>query len=195
VGYAAGDTNLYRYASNSPTNDTDPSGLQEPQTGGVSAGNPGQGFFPYAPPSNPSLFGPLPPLGNKAVGEIQNPSNAIHLQQAINAARGTIVFPFWFNRCHAWVGAARDRIVGLGKPYYDNDEYVITYVDWDLTNSTGHGGLRIVIKRTGHVYYLDIGTLGGEGGVFENVPKSYGDPHGTFPLCPRQPVPFWPWDD
>lgn len=31
IGFAAGDANLYRYVGNSPTNATDPSGLQEPR--------------------------------------------------------------------------------------------------------------------------------------------------------------------
>jgi len=84
-----------------------------------------------------------------------------------------------------------DKIVALGKEYYDNDEYVITYVDWDITDKLGHGGLRILIKKTGHVYYLDIGTLGG---IFDEVPPSYGKGSGTFPLVPRQHVPFWPWE-
>ena len=63
----------------------------------------------------------------------------------------------------------RDTLVKqFGKEYYDNEDYVITYVDWDLSNRTGHGALRILMKKTGHVYYLDIGTLGG---IFDKVPK------------------------
>jgi hypothetical protein len=42
VGYAAGDTNLYRYVSNSPTNGTDPTGPMDPSSasGLVSWGHP-----------------------------------------------------------------------------------------------------------------------------------------------------------
>ncbi len=178
IDFLGRDPNRYRYCGNSPTNATDPSGLQSP----LPPNN--------MPPSGISDTGWLPASAFKALGEL-SAQNRARLEKVFQVARTTTVFRFWSHRCHAWVGAVRDKIVALGKEYYDNDEYVITYVDWDITDKLGHGGLRILIKKTGHVYYLDIGTLGG---IFDEVPASYGKGSGTFPLVPRQHIPFWPWE-
>ncbi len=193
IGIDGGDPNFYRYCGNSPTNRTDPTGLEPPGAGGgapaavaLAQPAPGESTTPRVPCPD------MPPAANRALVEIYWSENSFRLFQVFWAARSTYVFPFWSQRCHAWVGAMRDTLVKqFGKEYYDNEDYVITYVDWDLSNRTGHGALRILMKKTGHVYYLDIGTLGG---IFDKVPKEYGPEHGIFPLVPCQPVPFWPWD-
>src|SRR5207245_1695711 len=54
IGFGAGDSNLYRYVRNQPTNLTDPSGFQligpqQPGFPGVDPYNPGSGIFPAVP--------------------------------------------------------------------------------------------------------------------------------------------------
>lgn len=46
IGFAAGDANLYRYVSNSPTNAIDQSGLAGRKVGGVTFNHPGQHLIP-----------------------------------------------------------------------------------------------------------------------------------------------------
>jgi|GEM_PF-5697856 len=56
----------------------------------------------------------------------------------------------------------RDNIVALGKEYYDNDFYKIEYVDFRIPPKyywIEHGGLKITMKLTGQVFYLDNGAI------------------------------------
>ena len=115
-----GDTNLYRYCGNSPTNFTDPSGMS---------------------------------IEDDMLNELKDPKNIARLREILRLVKNASVWPFWCHRCHAWVGKARDAIVKLGKPFYENDEYTITYVDWSITERTGHGGLRIQFRRCQTISY------------------------------------------
>jgi hypothetical protein len=61
------------------------------------------------------------------------------------------------DQCHRWVLGTRDAIVACGKEYYNNDEYIIKYVTWNI-NKEGyldHGGLVIDFYNTGKKGYID----------------------------------------
>ncbi len=64
-GFSAGDTNLYRYVFNDPTNSTDPTGCQS-NLGGSPLGPPWLQTNPLYPPSPTSLF-PPPGAGSVVV--------------------------------------------------------------------------------------------------------------------------------
>ena len=56
----------------------------------------------------------------------------------------------------------RDNVVALGKEYYDNDFYKIEYVDFNIPPTLfwiEHGGLKITMKLTDQVLYLDNGVI------------------------------------
>jgi uncharacterized protein RhaS with RHS repeats len=58
MGFAAGDTNLYRYVGNDPTNNTDPAGteatiLRDPLGGIYEAPEPAEPDLTNVDPSNP----------------------------------------------------------------------------------------------------------------------------------------------
>lgn len=136
-------------------------------------------------------------LRQKMLAELEDPENIARLQKVLEVVDGTRVFPVWFHRCFAWTAKARDAIVALGEEYYDNDEYRITYVDWEAKYwyvfPKGHIALRVYFKESGNVYYLDDGQFGG---TFDTLPKGYGQEMGINPLVPRDDhIPFWPWEN
>jgi RHS repeat-associated protein len=104
TGFTAGDTNLYRYVGNSPTNGTDPLGLAPPAKpttptppSGGSGSNPGSnpGNAPGGTPANPATPGnplaPKYPSGadiKARIGKINN--DIFSLNQGINAMQGDI---------------------------------------------------------------------------------------------------------
>jgi len=68
VGYAAGDTNLYRYVSNSPTNATDSTGLGE--NGPPVPAEPEHGFWWWLWNSISTWFAPPPVVAAEAAPEV-----------------------------------------------------------------------------------------------------------------------------
>jgi hypothetical protein len=185
IEFDAGDPNLRRYVENSPTNATDPSGL-----------------FPIDP-----LFYPDPDGGGMVPPSVI--TEAERLQIVLRALSEVWIVFGGIDRCNRLVEAMRDRIVALGPEYFDNDLYVIEYVDFMIPPTGGwveHGGLKVTFKETGEVFYIDNGSIQGTGIhnnplIFSTIdlvpPTSLPPGWSEWLTCPLEPArgkpSYWGW--
>ncbi len=106
AGFAAGDSNLYRYVGNSPTNATDPSGLQTCIYTGQSPGmywiNPNTGHAIPVPPTGTGVFspetykggGPLSPIGAWKYAFDHSPTAQTAAVVGVSAAVGAVAVAY-----------------------------------------------------------------------------------------------------
>ena len=138
LGFEAGDNNLYRFVQNEPSNKVDPTGFE--------------GYVYHG------AYNPDGPLGDAS------PQTWFtqHFDAAMFAASSAWIVPGGRDRCNRLTEKMRDNIVTLGKEYYDNDFYKIEYVDFNIPPTLywiEHGALKLTMKLTDQVLYLDNGVI------------------------------------
>jgi RHS repeat-associated protein len=123
---------------------------------------------------------------------VKKPENKAKLEQVFIVAwlAGFTVFPSHQEHCHRWENAVRDAIYYLlGEDAYNNEEFKITYVLWDMSNVSSvfvdHGGLRIEFPdHPGKYGYLDDTKF-----VFTDKTKLWGNDQDTDSIATRKPDP------
>jgi RHS repeat-associated protein len=123
---------------------------------------------------------------------VKKPENKTKLQWVFTVAwfAGFTVFPSHQEHCHRWENAVRDAIYYLlGEDVYNNEEFKITYVLWDMSDISSefvdHGGLRIEFpNHPGKYGYLDDVKF-----VFTDKTKPWGDDQDTESIAIRKPDP------
>jgi hypothetical protein len=123
---------------------------------------------------------------------VDKPENKRKLKQVFTVAwfAGFTVFPSHQEHCHRWENAVRDAIYYLlGEDTYNNEEFKITYVCWDMQDQSDifvdHGGLRIEFPKHPNKYgYLDDVKF-----VFTDVTKPWGTDKDTDSITERKPDP------
>jgi hypothetical protein len=105
--------------------------------------------------------GPDTDIG-KLMSKVESQENRRRLARVIVESKRAWTVPIPINQCHRWVQDARNRIVALGREHWDNDDYKIYWVDWNVSHPTweDHGGLLIEFAD-GSIAYIDNGILGG----------------------------------
>ena len=147
---------------------------------------------------------------NDVISNVKLPANQQKLSQVLMIARGNPVWrlnPFCDNgewagmlgpdTCHRWVLGTRDSIVSLGKDYYSNSEYEVSYVSWNINDGgfADHGALKLSFtdidgKIKDIQWYLDNGRI-----PYNDPMQRWGVPDVTNypPLDERLEHPGWVW--
>jgi hypothetical protein len=120
------------------------------------------------------------------------------LAMVLSIVRSTEVFGSRPNSCHKWVNEAGSQIALLDRRYWDNDDYKIEQMIWNVTpwlENIDHGTLQVTFKKSGKVAHFDNGYWG-DSTLILNLPELIGgisfdeevtDPqksvkHGPYPL-------------
>jgi len=113
--------------------------------------------------------------------------NRQRMLTVVRTVRKTQYPSMGIDTCYACREKMAENLRALGKPYYDNTEYVIKKIQWTLDPSVGgwedHFGFVVISKTTGKpVIYFDNGALGDSsgshwpaqvGGLFTTVPETF----------------------
>jgi RHS repeat-associated protein len=157
IGFAGLDENLRRYVSNRPTVLTDPTGRLPP----------GGSVYPQDP-DDPEIWYP-DKTGPKHVAWLR-------FLDILEEVRWSSIRPGGSNRCNRWAEVARNRIIARAnehakygndpKEVYDNEFFVVEYVEFGFETPpmpgwSEHSGLKLTFKKSGEVFYFDVGTIDG----------------------------------
>ncbi|MEA1950665.1 MAG: RHS repeat-associated core domain-containing protein [Planctomycetota bacterium] len=219
IGFAGGDENLYRYVANDPGNGIDPCGLWEWPWSDNASWNPddtltmwwrGAANMISSPSGDPGYMG-IGSMGGqikawereqrmeamkagdaaKLLAKVANTTNKQRLESILLTAQEQGSLYLGADACHRWVFVVHGEISKLGREFWQNNEYIIEYVDWAFLPKEGwtdHAGLRIVFAD-GTVAYIDNGTLGGKDRVLfgDDIPKGWRE--HTQPFTTNHPEP------